>query len=469
VTRHERSSGGAAEARNAASEEVGTPLAARPQWVGERARRGMPLTPQAVLALQRTAGNQATRALLQRNEESKKILKNLAVPQVFPGPEVAAQKEIVEALEGQLESMLKSMTLEQKEAYDLVSLGGIELTDLGSGKLEDLIKGAALIELTDAVPKMSLYELAMKLKIDKQIIVNTLHTMQVAGQLDYLRESGLINNEFKIVVEIHYYRARNPDQRKFHKDTTGQTLFVNLNFVNDKPIHGPEYVVNPDTNEAHDKQVRDNLPPVFVEDVQAAKRDHGPPKTIGKTTVPPHGVVAFVDEAIHHKTPTLQHRTTDGVDVRSALRKQFPAEYADAEQAYEAFQARNWVQKKLHPSYSSYLKNANAKKRADEWYKIMDRIKPVQVKFDRGQLQEFIPADFLNIERLIEEASPDFTGAYLKGRRAAIKPEGAAPLKREMSDLDLRALEQQIKAQEEAKQLPRRTFFRTWVRAVRRK
>jgi hypothetical protein len=40
----------------------------------------------------------------------------------------------------------------------------------------------------------------------------------------------------------------------FHKDTEGQTLFVNLNYhVPGWKLRGPEYVLNPPTSEAHDK------------------------------------------------------------------------------------------------------------------------------------------------------------------------------------------------------------------------
>ena len=60
---------------------------------------------------------------------------------------------------------------------------------------------------------------------------------------------------------MHYYRARDKEMAGFHKDTRGQTLFVNLNYhIEDQQqqglaTRGPEYVVNPSPNVTHDAQI----------------------------------------------------------------------------------------------------------------------------------------------------------------------------------------------------------------------
>jgi hypothetical protein len=84
------------------------------QWLPNASRIGRrdagTLSAAAVLTLQHLAGNQAVTRLLQswnpmsshadtaivqRNEESTKLLTKLATPQVLPGPEVKVQDEIV--------------------------------------------------------------------------------------------------------------------------------------------------------------------------------------------------------------------------------------------------------------------------------------------------------------------------------------------------------------------------------------
>src|SRR5262249_37218328 len=155
-------------------------------------------------------------------------------------------------------------------------------------------------------------------------------------KLEYLRKSGLVNNEWKVIVEVHYYRDRNPEQTKFHKDTEGQTLFVNLNFLNEAEISGPELILNPATSPEYQEWVESGrLPKAFLDDLKLAKERIGESDTIVQTVVPKKGVVAFVDEAAHHKTPTMGHRTVNPKQIDNVLKSKFPEQYADAKQAYK--------------------------------------------------------------------------------------------------------------------------------------
>jgi len=310
-----------------------------------------------VLTAQRFAGNQVMTRLLhtrdliapgppmarvQRNEESQKLLAKLAKPQVLPGPEVQVQDDIVTGLEAKISEAVTGG--KEKESHYIVScLGGI-LLGTTPGDLDTLIKQSKLYDLPEGERSIgpSTFDLAVEAGVTEKIVINTLATMEAAGQLDYLRKSGLIDTDWKVIVEVHYYRDRNPEQTKFHKDSTGQTLFVNLNFTNEQEIAGPEVVVNPATSPDYEKKLekgsyqnaktlkRFKLPKVFVEDLQQTKQELGEPEEIIQTVVKPKHFVAFVDEAVHHKTPTLGHRTVTTLEIDSYMRKKYKHDYEDA-------------------------------------------------------------------------------------------------------------------------------------------
>jgi hypothetical protein len=444
-----------------------------------------PLGVAGVLALQRAAGNRAVthlrhssgRAPVQRNGKSAAMLTNLAKPQVFAGPTVEVQNDIVTGLETAMKKERAQLSEYDQKTYDIehnpIVLGGIELTGSLDRDVRKLIKGATFIPLENRkVAKASSFDLVEKAGVAELIVINTLATMDRAGQLDYLRESGLIGEDWKVVVEVHYYRSRNKGQTKFHKDTSGETLFVNLNFVNDRAIPGPEYIINPHSTADYQRSVEEKLPKVFVDDLKPAMAHYGEDQVVGMTSIPKGGVVAFVDEAMHHKTPTVGHRTAPLNMVAPLMQAASAEDYKDAEQAYKQYKGRGWTHR--FTSYSSYLKRI---KPPDDkpWLRFMTKLDTDEAPaFDRHELADIakaLPRGTLDIDRLIEEGgAADFGnvsfGHVRTGPRAGHTMEVKRPtqryLKREMSDPDLRKLI--------PKQLPEdkpRTFFRTWVRAVR--
>jgi hypothetical protein len=86
------------------------------------------------------------------------------------------------------------------------------------------------------------------------------------------RLAGLPNDEWKILVEVQYYRERDMSATGFHKDTLGETLFVTLNYHMDKQVISPEYVVNPPVSSAHETQIEDTLHATFREDLAVTRR-----------------------------------------------------------------------------------------------------------------------------------------------------------------------------------------------------
>lgn len=418
--------------------------------------------------------------VVQRNEESKVLLTKLAKPQVFEGPTFDVQTAIVESLEKALAPSLEKAE-KQKEMglWAQTNLGGIVLSST-PGDLEELISNSVLMDLEGDKLKIgkNVFDLVPE-ETRKLIVRNTLATMETASQLDYLRKSGLINDEWKVIVEVHYYRDRSTSQLALHKDTAGQTLFVNLNFQNNEEIAGPEFIVNPNMGQSYVDHRRTRLPGVFNDDLESANTAHGEPNEIGMSRVPKGGVVAFVDEAIHHKTPTLGHRKTNAGWIRLLLGKMHGEEFKRATEQFDKFNNRS---KFFFGNYTfdTYLKNEDTHVMTpDGWYALLTKLQETGVEFDRTELAGQLPKDHKLGETFVDacieasgvghfgQATFHFANKKETGvarddwEHVPVKKQGKPPLKRQMSQslLDGHAPKGAV---------GRRTFFRTWVRAVKK-
>ncbi|ANH67687.1 hypothetical protein [Mitsuaria sp. 7] len=418
-------------------------------------------------------------ATVQRNEDSAELLTAMAKPQVFPGPDVEVQDQIVERLERKITLEAGSDQESSKLTFGINGLGGIVLHDKPDADVETLIKRSQLVELDDgAVSNRHLRLTGDDPELRAMIVRNTLKTMEQAGQLAYLRTSGLIDDEFKVVVEVHYYRQRDPNARQFHKDTLGQTLFVNLNFLNEEPIAGPEYIVNPPTSEEHDRDLEETMPLEFRKDLKVTRERLGRTDKVEIAEVMPKGVVAFVDEAVHHKSPTTEHRAATAAQVRSYLQQHFAVDF----KAYlDAFEKRKASFSFWRKEIGYYLEDSRSQNTDTDnlWQKILSSTDDPHAKLDRVKLVALDPGSrLLNPDELADIGGEDHFGQasipglrrqlpeqdYLTSdpsRNVTTKHEGMPLLKRTMSDKLL------------AKQSPqpmagRRAFFRTWVRAVRK-
>ncbi len=491
----------------------------------QRARTAVPAASiSGVGWLQRTYGNQAVLQLLsaqrasivpwwrpsaavQRNEKSAELLKAMATPQVKPGPTIEVQDQIVEALEKKIAEELPQpdSSDEQVQAnyrttltkrYGVSCIGGIELlTSPKDRTVEDLIKHARLMDLGrgSLINQEGNFELVQKAGVADKIVTNTLQTMEAAGQLEYLRESALIDQKWKVVIEIHYYRERDQGMTAFHKDTTGKTLFVNLNFLSGNPetketLLGPEYILNPPTNTKYEKWLEraGNLPSVFTDDLKSARGSLAAPTMIEATRVPAKGFVAFVDELIHHKTPTRGHRTANEIQVASILRASgHKQDLTSAEAAREQLKQQQQGERG-ESALSSLLPKEWAEAKSAAWQKIMLTLQN-SIAFDRDQLATILPEEEFPdrdklIDRMIEKGGfSDFgkvdllhaaSDIYDKAQNVEVKPSGADPLKRRMSQW---LASDKAKGENDKKEMPpqrpateRRSFFRTWVRVEKR-
>ncbi|GAB3780679.1 hypothetical protein GCM10028818_33350 [Spirosoma horti] len=392
-----------------------------------------------------------------REKTPAELLKELATPKVFEGPDVDVQR-----LSDTLDKMIDQKPEKDRSKYNSSCVGGIVLTEMDEGdSVYDLISKASLVKLESNAVKNSSYDLVQKAGIENDIIINTLATMEKAGQLEYLQKSGVINENWKIIIEVHYTKVRFQTTTNLHKDTIGQTLFVNLNYVNDKEISGPEYIVNPASSEKYEAHIARNLPTEFIRDLRRAKELLPIPTEFGATRIPKYGVVAFVDEAIHHKTPSVEHRTIEPTKIVEV--------YADINKAYIDYNKQKWG---LWP-FITFLAH-KYRSRSNEWYKIFQKINRSPTdKFTRAELVKVLPERQIDLligggprfEEEFDSASiPEYQEIDKTKSRVPVKRPGQPALKRQMSrDLLKGSLPKRMAKDEHRK------FFRTWVRAVPRR
>jgi hypothetical protein len=312
---------------------------------------------------------------------------------------------------------------------------------------------------------------------------NALKTMMDAEQFRYLLAAGLPNKDWKIFVEMHYYRARDKEMAGFHKDTRGQTLFVNLNYhIEDQQqqglaTRGPEYVVNPSPSVTHDAQIYGTagdasvpaneqraatLPSKFTSDLTEVRKELGAPNVIKSAgTIQPYGYVAFVDEAIHHATPFDQGRYVTPTEFKNYLEETYPKELAEIRSAEQ--EERQWKTRIIPKS---------DRKKWKKWYSMMLAKDDMQrtTRYSREKLAEMTDKEFRRMLAAVGSkpgAERKFGGAG-GWYGAAIGPDNA-PLRAG----DKPALKREASMQDVKDRLPAplpanvsRRFIRTWVRAI---
>lgn len=394
--------------------------------------------------------------------DSAILLAKLSIPQVRPGPSVDVQKRLVAEMD-KVESLQGG----------LVNLGGILLDDIPA-KDGDLLANARLV----APPMSGGFVSAgfprardlIEAGLDGDVVENTLRTMIDSGEIAYLRSAGLPNAAWKIYVEVHFFRERDMSVTGFHKDTLGETLFVNLNYHMDRTVVAPEFVVNPAPSQTHDDQIAHTLPGRFREDLAFTRRELGAPTGYGTDIAKPYDYVAFVDEAIHHATPFYHHRYVTGADLRSYLEAVHPAEFKEAEKGYQTYKSSRWPAWTY--GFDTYL-DAEIIPASDapRWLWLMERVHNPEVRITREDLggmltdtefDEVLEAAGARGGSRTKGAAPGFHAASIPktGGTVPINP-GRPPLKRQLSNPDFRKTLPPAPPETE-----KRAFFRTWVRAV---
>jgi hypothetical protein len=484
-----------------------------------------PLGRADVAHLQRTVGNTAVVRALQRNEESQEVLTTLATPQVREGPAVEVQKNLVTGLEANLVEVIKSdakkqaqyetdlaeqqkayrewaawgglgwsmfrgkepplppvpfvrrMQVTEKDALEF-NLGGILIDSLPAYKKKDyegffkgLAGAARLIPLDSRVTGARSSGTSVPELVDglaPLVIENTLRTMIDASQFKYLRAAGLPNAQWKILVEVHYIRARPKDMAGFHKDTQGQTLFVNLNYhAGEHSLRGPEYVLNPPRSEKHDQRIFGTggkpatLPKQFTDDLTYARGQLGDPTEIRSSgTVRPYGYVAFVDEAIHHATPFFENRYVTPAEFQAYLGRKHKPKLDEIIGANE---------KKAEVD-SSIIGADEVEKWTAWWRMITNPAK--DARYTRLHFAPTMEGD--EFDRMLEDVGAQEGAERQHGGAggwyaASIPNDGKPPLHASNKPPLIRQASNPDLTKTWPKQLPEdvpRRFLRTWVRAV---
>ncbi|MGN6168883.1 MAG: hypothetical protein ACTHQQ_12050 [Solirubrobacteraceae bacterium] len=506
-------------------------------------RPAEPLGAGEVLQLQRSAGNAAVARRLgrqrshisvQRSPASAALLKKLATPKVGEGQATGVQTQLIDELEKFITQKDWRTSFNQEgEPPPQFSIGGVLIDRLPNagqsympsedrqqreGDIQGLFQQLALGGRNPFAP-------AVFVNLDKdvtganfkkeerigadvisrglgpKVVENTLKTMLDAGQFEYLRLAGLPNNDWKILVEVHYTRERPKDMAGFHKDTQGQSLFVNLNYhVPGHRLRGPEYVLNPPPSAKHDERIgtpaqKGSMPDEFIKDLTQIRNELGEPTRIESAgTVGGTGYVAFVDEALHHATPWFGGRYVTPLEFEGYLERNYkvtlnavrqigPELLAKAEKkkrVTELFERKEKGYSKFADEgdvasfskaelakWGRWLEMASVKETEKEKYERVTR-------YTRREFGETMGAD--EFDRMLEDVGSHHTTAEDRRKGGAggwyaasipgaglspIKPDTKRPLKRTASDANLtRNWPGQI-----PEDVPRR-FIRSWVRAV---
>ena len=411
-----------------------------------------PQSAQLNLQTARRASTPDLRQLWTKRQPSKaQMLTDLAEPQTFRGPTAEIQKQLGKRLEE---------IADREFSLSLFGIGGVLLPEVLPADEEELIRSCRLIDPPNpaVASKFSFIEKQTDSKdLKDSIIRNTVATMIRAGQIDYLRGTDLTGGQSRVLVEVHYYRDRDTSQLGFHKDTRGQTLFVNLNFQNDREIAGPEYIVNPPPVAAHDQRTQTSLPQTFRTHMASARANLEAPVEIGASRIPAYGVVAFVDELIHHATPLYGHRKISGADLAEYLKETSPNEYWWATSALG--KAYTWLSSFMWKTDEASVRFRN----------LADMAQNSDVQLDRNQLAAMGLTD-QQIAELLTKSDPA-RGTTTKPQRFPFERvdipfagqtsirQGQPPLPRRMS-IDATSGDVPLPLQ------GKRKFFRSWVRTV---
>jgi hypothetical protein len=115
---------------------------------------------------------------------------------------------------------------------------------------------------------------------------------------------------YRVYAHVDWYPSRRYDQQSWHKDTRGSTLFVGLVYMNQGEIQGPDIISNPWPLPRTLEQARTPqclLPPELkgpIDEILMENQAQGPMKIRQTPKIPEDGgVVWFVDELVHHRTP----------------------------------------------------------------------------------------------------------------------------------------------------------------------
>jgi hypothetical protein len=180
----------------------------------------------------------------------------------------------------------------------LVSEGDDILSEFTVKPVEDAV--AAFIE-------PAVYPDDVDAGVFDRIQANVYATLLASGQGQWIAANWeSIRHTHDIFIDVDYYPDRMPDLGGgLHKDSVGETLFVNLTYNNEEEGTSPEYVV--DNN--YQAEFEGRMPVAANALIASARRgNRNDDGSIHGVNLPPRGRVSFIDPAVWHATPLYDHR-----------------------------------------------------------------------------------------------------------------------------------------------------------------
>lgn len=136
---------------------------------------------------------------------------------------------------------------------------------------------------------------------------NVLSTLLGAGQYQWILANWTsISQTHDVYIDVDFYPNRMPDRGGLlHKDSIGETLFVNLTYNNPQAGASPEYAYDNQGHAPYEQNFPQSAHTLLADTRQA---NQGKPDTIEGVDLPAHGRVSFIDPAIWHATPLYGRR-----------------------------------------------------------------------------------------------------------------------------------------------------------------
>ncbi len=168
--------------------------------------------------------------------------------------------------------------------------------------------------------KVEIYESNPEFEIPKETLKDLskllLGFMRKNGQLNYIEnQKWFKTGTYRVEIDVNFTPAREYGNINlgWHKDTGGDTIFVNLIFNNTKKIPGTEWTLDllPFSKEKK-KILLLNMPEKTIEKIEEVREILKKEKNrkIHGGILPPNGYVSWVDELIWHSSPYLANRST---------------------------------------------------------------------------------------------------------------------------------------------------------------
>ncbi len=134
-----------------------------------------------------------------------------------------------------------------------------------------------------------------------KVKANINQTLFSAGQFQWIaRNWESISQTHDVYVDVDFYPNRMPDAGgKLHKDSVGETLFVNLTYNNTKEAAAPEYI----NDKFGNNDIEQNLGEAANKLIRHTRLRYGFNEGVKGVNMPKNGRVSFIDPTIWHATP----------------------------------------------------------------------------------------------------------------------------------------------------------------------